>query len=96
MKPRYVVCPGEVTSQTDGQRHYIGAMQLMRLYGVRPEECEIYEPAPWWTQSYYLEVEKRQQGMIRLYPRYDGDYSLPSNALNSGDERAKLSKFPLE
>lgn len=35
--PKYVVCPGMVTSETDGQMHYIDAIQLMRLYGVRPE-----------------------------------------------------------
>lgn len=79
MKPKYVVCPGMVTSQTDGQEHYVGPMQLMRLYGVRPEECEIYEPASWWPWSYYVQAEERQQGLIRLCPRYDGDYSLPSN-----------------
>ena len=84
MKPKYVVCPGKVTSKNDGQEHYIGPMQLMRLYGVDSRECEIYEPAPWWPQSYYQEAEKRQQGMIRLYPRYDGDYSLPSNAKVTG------------
>ena len=79
MKPKYVVCPGKVTSKNDGQEHYIGPVQLMRLYGVDSRECEIYEPAPWWPQSYYREAEKRQQGIIRLYPRYGGDYSLPSN-----------------
>jgi len=53
---------------------------LMKLYGVDPRECEIYEPAPWWPRSYYKAAEERQQGMTRLAPRYDGDYSLPSNA----------------
>ena len=89
MKPKYVVCPGKVTSKNDGQEHYIGPMQLMRLYGVDSRECEIYEPAPWWPQSYYQEAEKRQQGTIRLYPRYDGDYSLPSNAGGNATERSE-------
>jgi hypothetical protein len=76
MKPKYVICPGEVTSKTDGQRHYIGPMQLMRLYGVDPQECEIYEPAPWWPESYYRMAEERQRGLPRLGPRYDGNYEL--------------------
>lgn len=77
---RYVLCPGMVTSQRDGQSHYIGAMQLARLYGVSLRECEIYEPAPWWPRSFYEMAVERQKGLPRLTPRYDGDYSLPSGA----------------
>ncbi len=76
---KYVVCPGEVTSKTDGQRHYIGPMQLMKLYGVDPRECEIYEPAPWWPRAIYRMAEEAQQGLIRLAPRYDGNYTLPTH-----------------
>jgi len=76
MKPKYVICPGNVTSKTDGQRHYIGPMQLMNLYGVDQQECEIYEPAPWWPESYYRMAEERHRGLPRLGPRYDGDYEL--------------------
>lgn len=76
MKPKYVICPGEVLSKTDGQRHYVGAMQLMKLYGVDPRECEIHEPAPWWPCSYYMAAEERQHGLPRLRPRYDGKYEL--------------------
>lgn len=78
MKPKFVLCPGMVTSKTDGDMHYIGAMQLARLYGVNACECEIYEPAPWWPPSYYQMAEERHKGLIRLDPRYDGNYSLPS------------------
>lgn len=76
---KYVVCPGEVTSKADGQRHYIGPMQLMKLYGVDPRECEIYEPAPWWPRSFYRMAEEAQRGLIRLAPRYDGNYTLPTH-----------------
>ena len=78
MKPKYVICPGKVTSKTDGQRHYVGPMQLMRLYGVDPRECEIHEPASWWTASDYRMAEERQLGLPRLGPRYDGNYELHS------------------
>ena len=74
---KYVVCPGNIVSRNDGDTHYIGPYQLMRLYGVDPNECEIYEPALWWSESYYKMEEKRYQGMIKLKPRYDGNYLLP-------------------
>ena len=78
MKPKYVICPGEVASRTNGQRHYIGAMELIRLYGVDSRECEIHEPASWWPNSYYSMTEERQRGLPRLGPSYDGNYELPS------------------
>lgn len=77
MEPKYVICPGMVTSKADGQRHYIGAEALIRLYGVDPQECEIYEPAQWWPVSYYRMREERIHGIPRLEPRYDGNYELP-------------------
>ena len=77
---RYVLCPGMVTSRTDGQRHHVGAYQLAKLYGVAPNDCLIYEPEPWWPRSYHERAEERHRGLIRLMPREDGDYSLPSVA----------------
>lgn len=82
MKPKYVICPGEVISKTDGQTHYIGAMQLMHLYGVDLRECEIYEPAQWWPRSYYMEAEERTRGLPRLGPRYDGNYELHNTKIS--------------
>jgi len=38
---RYLVVPGWVRSRVDGDRHWIGAERLMRLYGVDPAECVI-------------------------------------------------------
>jgi hypothetical protein len=77
MKYKYAICPGLVTSKTDGQRHYITPKQLMALYGVKSIDCEIYEPQDWWPSSFYRMAEERQQGMIILSPRYDGNYKLP-------------------
>ncbi|OAH88259.1 hypothetical protein BHR41_02400 [Aeromonas salmonicida subsp. salmonicida] len=68
-----------VTSDQDKQRHYIGPMALMRLYGVSPDECEIYEPASWWTESCYLMAKERNAGLTHLRPRADGNYSLPAS-----------------
>ena len=71
---RYILCPGEIESKYDGQIHYIGPMQLARLYEIDIRDCEIYEPAPWWTPSYFKEFEVKYKDIPRLYPRYHGDY----------------------
>lgn len=76
MKAKYVICTGFVRSRTDGQEHYVGPMQLIRLYGVKDAECEIHEPASGWTISDFMAAEKRQQGLPRLRPRFDGNYDL--------------------
>ena len=76
MTARYVICPGIVKSNTDGQEHYIGPMQLMKLYRVDPRECEIFEPAPWWPDTYYRMAEERHRGLRLLVPRPDGDYDV--------------------
>jgi len=65
---RFVVYPGPVTSATDGQRHMITAAELMGLYKVNPRECIVHndEGPP-----------QREEGLIALYPKYDGDYRVP-------------------
>lgn len=80
MTPKYVICPGRVRSRTDGQEHYVGPMQLIRLYGVNPRECEVHEPTPSWTAWDFRVAEERQRGLPRLGPRFDGNYDL-TNAL---------------
>jgi hypothetical protein len=70
-RARYVLCPGWITSQNDGDRHYIGAAQLARLYGVNLRDC-LVKPAQ----------EKLHPtdcvGRVFLHPRFDGDYRLPA------------------
>lgn len=69
---KYLLCPGYVTSRTDGDRHFIDARRLRELYGVRSEDCEIYNEYLGMVHGYF------HDSMIRLYPRADGNYSLPS------------------
>ena len=38
---RYLVLPGRVTSPRDGDRHMIGARQLLTLYNVPIAECVV-------------------------------------------------------
>jgi len=80
MMIKYVVCPGTVTSKTDGQQHYINAHQLMKLYRVRPEECVIHVPQGWWRLVDFDRAARRHEGLIRLEPRYDGNYTLPQES----------------
>jgi hypothetical protein len=67
---KYLVVPGRVRSQNDGDEHFIGAARLMTLYGVEPNECVIApENREGWRAPGHL---------IVLAPRYDGDYSIPT------------------
>lgn len=68
---KYAVYPGYVTSRNDGQRHFIGFSQLVRLYGVKVSECfDATKPQN--------RVGLGRHSYIRLTPRYSGDYSLPT------------------
>lgn len=70
MKVEYLIAPGTVLSQHDGDRHYIAAPQLARLYGLRAGQWRTYDP-----------VTDRHTDLPVLTTRYDGDYRL----LDGGD-----------
>lgn len=65
--PKYLLCPGWVTSQTDGQRHFVGERQLAALYSVPMSQCAVRGRFGWRLIA----------GAIELHPRYDGNYTLP-------------------
>jgi hypothetical protein len=74
VKPLYAVRPGWVTSIHDGQRHYIGASQLIRLYGAPRDQCIVFEN----LEKLPLDAARtRLEDMIQLHPRRDGHYKLP-------------------
>jgi hypothetical protein len=69
-----MIHPGFVLSKNDGDRHFIGVRQLLKLYGLKPSEAVVC-----------LSCQRRDaQGClpnyeyVHLFPRYDGDYSLPA------------------
>lgn len=64
---KYLVCPGYVISKNDGERHFIDANTLMRLYGVNPSLCILESP---------IHNMQFHGPLIRLEPRYDGNYAL--------------------
>lgn len=63
---RYVLHPGWVMSKNDGDRHYITALKLVELYRVHPADCRVYG----------TEMPDKE-GEVHLWPRYDGNYTLP-------------------
>lgn len=71
MKEKYVVCPGGIKSQYDGDLHHISAGRLMELYRVDPKDCFIMD-------SPEKMLGFRWEDYIQLRPRSDGNYELPS------------------
>ncbi len=61
--PLRVIHPGKVKSQTDGDIHYIGFAQLIRLYKFNPFECVLYSP-----HFRYPEDARH------YYPKFNGNY----------------------
>lgn len=70
----YVVLPGYVTSQNDGDRHYITAERLIELYGVDPRRCIVVDRSrPHMAQGIHWSLADLPQ----LKPRSDGNYTTP-------------------
>ncbi len=65
MEKRYLLHPGYVVSNTDGQWHYIDAPTLARLYGVSMGECIVCRHGEIYPVL-----------LLDLYPQESGDYSL--------------------
>ena len=74
---KYVIYPGEVVSESDGEKHFIGAEQLARLYGVDLTECMVVDDRRKFTPASMMSWRK-DSGLIHLYTRSDGDYKLPA------------------
>lgn len=62
----YILCPGIVVSETDGDAHFISASTLARLYGVDICTCKVIG----------FSQRDRGDGDIFLGPKSDGNYSL--------------------
>lgn len=72
MKKKYVICTGYIVSKNDGDRHYIDAPTLMRLYKVNPMGCIVNRDH---DSMRGVDTSK----LIWLRARYDGNYQLPEN-----------------
>ena len=68
----YAIHPGYVTSKNDGDLHYIGVAQLVRLYKLRAGEY-----ITWDRNRPETYLGRNKEDYIHLYPRYDSDYRRP-------------------
>lgn len=69
MKRKYVLHPGNITRNSDGQSHYVTAAKLADLYGVSLRDC-ITDLGDGSHATLTV------PGATHLYPRADGDYRL--------------------
>jgi hypothetical protein len=69
----YVICPMEVRSKHDGQSHFITAYQLVDLY-------QLPQGSRWVVWEEHV---RYPAGAIYLYPRYSGDYILPTEKVEN-------------
>lgn len=69
MSVKYLVVPGYVSSINDGDLHYISAARLAQLYGLKPGEWARYNP-----------LQDKHSELLRLRPRRNGNYELPSES----------------
>ena len=67
---KYAIHPGNIESKHDGDIHWIGYGQLIKLYGVDPKECFC-----WGNQDLFS--HGRLEKYVHLYPDFDGKYKLP-------------------
>ena len=68
--PRIFLHPGYVISKTDGDRHYITARELARLYCVPYNLCTVIRSPS--SHLGYTPIESD----IHLYPDVNGDYPI--------------------
>lgn len=74
---KYLLLPGEVRSISDGHYHQITAHQLCRLYGVQLSECVVC-PESFPLAQDEVAFMNRHKNLIKLFPRANGNYTLPS------------------
>jgi hypothetical protein len=72
---KYILHSGHIHSQNDGERHFISCNQLARLYGVDLRDCVCYPERQFGRLGW-----QDPPGAIHLYPRSDGNYTIPNDA----------------
>ena len=67
---KYILMPGYITSKNDGDVHFINSHQLIKLYGVKREECIFGDNLKNGVNRGFIQPNN----LIILSPRYDGNY----------------------
>jgi hypothetical protein len=70
-KKKYLLMPGYITSETDGDTHYISPLKLSKLYQIDIHDCIIYDP------RFANSNKVLYDNLIQLTPQYNGDYTIP-------------------
>ena len=66
---KYAIYPGWIISRTDGERHFIGYAELIRLYMLSARDC--------FNAQRPEAMKGRDSSQIKeIFPRYDGHYPL--------------------
>ena len=76
MTRKYLLVPGRVVSQTDGDHHFVTSLELAALYGVEMVECLVFH-RPCMRPYETPEEMAKAHDLIVLRPRYDGNYHKP-------------------
>lgn len=70
---KYVLHPGYIRSKSDGDLHFIGVSQLLRLYDVKRSECIVWDVNFPERNGFSLNSPDYKH----LYPKSNGDYYIP-------------------
>lgn len=71
----YVLCPGTVVSEHDGERHFLSSEKLFSLYGLkRSERVTLGE-----LDKHLLGRARKKLKIIYLRPKRNGNYKLPTS-----------------
>jgi hypothetical protein len=76
MTKKYLVIGGPITSQNDGDEHYVNAKRLVELYRVDPRECFMTEEKTFNNDILGVDTSK----LIVLRPDYRGNYNIPKES----------------
>ena len=66
---KYAIHPQIIRSSIDGQTHYIGYIELIKLYELDPQECIL-----WNDSRPEMNVGRNFNDYIHLYAKPDENY----------------------
>ena len=70
-RARIAIHPGEIISETDGQRHFISADRLARLYGIKIRPLDV---TVWDFRRPENNIGLNPDDFLHLYPLRSGKY----------------------
>lgn len=75
---KYLLAPGWVASARDGQRHFVGVPDLIRLYNLKPGTYRTLGDHPDRATAV---ARAERNGLVVLHPRADDDYTLDQDVV---------------